>query len=161
MWCSVPPVVSQHSPQLYDYTGVWQKHAVRDHRGVECVHECVSRSLSLCVSERERERCGGKMNMHVCLDELSVFLLAQPHCRSVCSRGCLCLCALSPSGRVIFLTRGSSATIITITEKNPAQFFFSRPADPRLPLLCHESRCLVSLCFAFFFVSLRLVPSLH
>lgn len=69
--CSVPPVVSQHSPQLYDYTGVWQKHNVRDHRGVEYGHVCVWAGQK-------------KMNMHVWLDEFSMFLRLQLHYRSVC-----------------------------------------------------------------------------
>lgn len=38
-----------------------------------------------------------KMNMHVWLDELSVFLLVQLRCRSVRFSECVCLCAMNSS----------------------------------------------------------------
>lgn len=51
VWCSVPPVFSQHSPQLHDYTGVWQKHTVMEHRGAACA--CTS--VFLCTSAEKNE----------------------------------------------------------------------------------------------------------
>lgn len=78
MQCSVSPVLSQHSPQLYDYTGVWQKHTVRDHRGAECV--------------REEE-----MNMHECLCAFSVCFHARVPCRSVSLCVCMFRALIPPS----------------------------------------------------------------